>query len=105
MIPSNLREKNKYLHTHCVYHEALIDYEENNKICAYEKLNDIQHVLENDSHSKLLLSEIHLAIGVLYLSLYLSVFKHFMKSSELIITVITSIYNFKRYVKILCILS
>src|SRR5699024_7463830 len=64
-IPSNLQEKNKYLHTHCVYHEALIDYEENNKTRAYEKLNDIQYVLENDSFSKLLLSEIHLALGVL----------------------------------------
>lgn len=102
MIPSNLREKNKYLHTHCVYHEALIDYEENNKICAYEKLNDIQHVLENDSHSKLLLSEIHLALGVLSLELNLDAFKHFKKSSELLNTVNETKYNFERIVKVRC---
>ena len=102
MIPSNLREKNKYLHTHCVYHEALIDYEENNKISAYEKLNGIQYELENDSHSTLLLSEIHLALGVLSLELNLDAFKHFKKSSELLSAVTETKYNFERIVKVRC---
>lgn len=102
MIPSNLREKNKYLHTHCVYHEALIDYEENNKISAYEKLNSIQYELENDSHSILLLSEIYLALGVLSLELNLDAFKHFKKSSELLSAVTETKYNFERIVKVRC---
>lgn len=102
MIPSNLRKKNKYLHTHCVYHEALIDYEENNKVCAYQKLHDIQYVLENDRHSKLLLSEIHLALGVLSLELNINAFKHFKKSSELLNTVTETKYNFERIVKVRC---
>src|SRR5699024_11866745 len=77
----------------------------NNKRCAYEKLNDIQHALENDSHSKLLLSEIHLAVGVLSLELNLDAFKHFKKSSELLKTVNETKYNFERIVKVRCTLA
>ncbi|MDK6862820.1 MULTISPECIES: helix-turn-helix domain-containing protein [Nosocomiicoccus] len=99
-IPSYIREKNSYLNTYCIYHEALLSYRADDLVRAIHLLQEAKSMLEIYNPIDVILAEVHLMIGIIELQLGREAFQHFKKANHVIKNVLVTRQNFKHIIRV-----